>query len=161
MMWRIVEQIEIDANRDLVWRLFIDPESWPSWNRSCRAAAFDQGTDCQVGSRIKMTMGFGPVPLTAVVSVVGVETSTTIVWSGGRLGVRSTHRWSLAATANGGTLVTSDETFSGWTLPFLRVAGMGRIVGHLTSSWLLGLKAKAESLAGGPRVDDAGGLPLR
>ena len=142
----IEDAIEINAPPEEVWRLFGDPVSWPQWNPTCRRAVFVFGEPWTSDSRFTMTMHLGPLSMTAEVKVTetAVGPPRLVAWRGGRLGVQSDHRWLLTPTETGGTLVSSQETFTGATLPLLRLGGLRPLVAYLSRTWLRGLKEAAE-----------------
>ena len=113
-------EIEIDAAPEVVWRTLIDLDRYPDWNPFIVSA---NGRP-EVGERLTNRMQPpGGRATTFKPTVTVVEASTAFEWLG-RFGLPRVfdgrHRFDLAPTESGGTLVTHTEQFEGILVPFLR-----------------------------------------
>ena len=76
-----------------------------------------------------------------------VEAKSEFEWKSGgaSLGTRAMHTWTFTA-GQGGTLVTTDESMTGWLVSLLKVI-MPTFLDKSLDVWLRDLKTQCESLA--------------
>ena len=113
-------EVEIAAPIDAVWETLTDLASYPDWNPFIVSA---EGR-VDVGERLTNRMQPpGGSAITFKPTVTVVEPAVTIEWLG-RLGLPGIfdgrHRFDLAPSKSGGTLVTQSEQFDGILVRALR-----------------------------------------
>ena len=113
-------QIEIDAAPESVWQVLIDLDRYPDWNPFIVSSEGRADVGQRLANRMQPP---GGKATTFKPTVTVVEASTAFEWLG-RLGVPGVfdgrHRFDLAPTESGGTLVTQSEQFDGILVGFLR-----------------------------------------
>lgn len=140
-------EIEIDAAPESVWHVLTDIDRYPDWNPFIVSS---EGR-VEVGEKLANRMQPpGGRATTFKPTVTVVEGSTTFEWLG-RLGLPGIfdgrHRFDLAPTEDGRTVVTQTEQFDGILVRILRTS--------LDASTMAGfeamnaaLKARVEATAG-------------
>src|SRR5690242_19239509 len=102
------QERHVAAAPERVFALLSDVAAWPDWQDHVRSVevtgALAVGTTFRWRSR--------GVTITSTVEVL--ERPRTIGWSGRAVGTRARHVWHLEPTADGGTLVRTEESMSGW-----------------------------------------------
>lgn len=115
-------EIEIAAPVDAVWEALIDLPTYADWNPFIVSA----NGRAEVGERLTNRMQPpGGRAITFKPTVTVVEPLVTFEWLG-RLGLPGIfdgrHRFDVAPSNNGGTLVTQSEQFDGILVRFMRTA---------------------------------------
>lgn len=130
-------QIDIDAPRELVWRLHTDVAAWPTWQADITDAALDQ--PLAPGA----SFGWSTFGMTITSTVYAIDEGSRILWGGTASGITGIHEWTFTETPNG-VRVTTTESFSG--APVAADAdNMQTALDQSLTSWLRQLKAAAES----------------
>lgn len=133
-------EIEIGAPLGTVWDILVDVEHWPEWNPEVRKA--EAGGLLSAGATFRWSAG----PGTITSKVRRLEPFRRLAWSGRTLGIRAVHVWELEPRADG-TLVRTEESWSGWPARLLRGAMRKRLRDAIDAG--LGyLKAEAERRSG-------------
>ena len=131
------KQLVINASPETVWKVHTDINAWSRWHSAISSARADE--PLAVGSRFKWTSGG-----LNIASTVGLlEPPRRISWTGMSLGTRANHVWMLQAQ-NGGTLVTTEESMSGWLVGLLKLLSPAFLDRSL-DVWLHDLKTEAEA----------------
>ncbi len=129
--------ISIQAPPATVWRLLSEIERWPSWHAAITRAQLEG--PLASGTVFRWTSGG-----TAIVSTIQLlEAGRRLGWTGRALGTATIHIWNVEAS-EGGTLVTTAESMSGWLIRALKLVMPGFLDDALTS-WLAALKRAAEA----------------
>jgi uncharacterized protein YndB with AHSA1/START domain len=131
--------ITIKASPATVWRLLSEIDRWPSWHTAITRATL--AGPLAPGSEFRWTSGG-----TAIVSTIQLlEAGRRLGWTGRALGTSTIHIWSLAES-EGGTIVTTAESMSGWLIRALKLVMPGFLDDAL-KTWLAALKRAAEAAA--------------
>ena len=139
--------IEIAAPIETVWEMLTDLAAYPNWNPFIVSADGRANVGERLANRMQPPGGKG---ITFKPTVTVVEAPVAFEWLG-RLGLPGIfdgrHRFDLAPSENGGTLMTQSEQFSGILVRFVRTS--------LDTQTLAGfeamnaaLKARAEAIVG-------------
>ena len=123
-------QIEIASKPEAVWDVLTDFAKWPSWNPDVKSMAFDG--DLAEGAEFRWKAGPGTITST----IRRVDRPHLIGWTGKTLGTSAVHVYRLEPR-DGGTLVTTEESFDG---PIARLARRP-LRRMLTTSLEAGLRA--------------------
>ena len=129
--------VKIDAPIDDVWRFLSEIDSWPTWNSDVASAKLDG--HLAPGSTFRWRAG--PARITSTIR--NVEAPRRIEWTGRTLGIDAVHVYALESDADGGTTVTSAESWDGRIVRLLR-GRMQRQLQQSTESGLEQLKRAAE-----------------
>ena len=104
---------EIAAGAGEVWAVMADIGRWSCWNPEIRAAHLEgplaPGATVRWRSR--------PGTITSVLRVV--DPLKELAWTGSTMGINAVHVWRLEPV-EGGTLVTTEESWRGWPVRLLR-----------------------------------------
>ncbi len=146
----IRETIRIRAPVATVWRVFTDIENWETWNTVCRECRLEEGRALEKGACISFSLSPLIFPLRIAPVVEARRENETIVWSGGKWGVRARHAFFFRKADENGkwTELESIEAFSGPLLWAARLAGLHRRLHRLTLQLLEAIRKEAEALAG-------------
>ena len=126
-------QIDIDAPRNVVWRLHTDVNAWPTWQTDITDAALDQPLE-PGGSFRWSTYG---IAITS--TVYAMEEGTRILWGGVGNGITGIHEWTFTDTSTG-VHVTTTESFAGAPVT-ADTLNMQALLDQSLVSWLQQLKA--------------------
>ena len=129
-------QIDINAPRELVWRLHTDIAAWPTWQTDITDAALEQPLEPGVSFRWS-TSG-----MTITSTVYAIDEGSRILWGGTVSSITGIHDWIFTNTANGVRVATT-EPFSGGPVDPDSDAMQGLLDQSLIS-WLSKLKVAAE-----------------
>jgi hypothetical protein len=99
---------DVAAPPATVWATLADLPSWPGWNTGVRKVSADGAF--VVGTAFRWRVGPGVTVASAVLDAVPGRSAA---WSGRVLGIRATHVWRFDETADGGTHVESEESWTG------------------------------------------------
>ena len=142
-MKTITTEIIINANKEKVWKILTDFQSYPEWNPFITRI---QG-DIKSGSRIMVTMNIeGRKPTSFKPYIVSIMPGEKFCWKG-KLFVKGlfdgTHHFTLDETADGKTRLIQGENFTGLlTGPVLQK--IGAATRDAFEQMNLALKEKAE-----------------
>lgn len=125
----------IDAPLDLIWRLHIDVNGWPAWQRDIDSASLDG--PLEAGATFHWTT-FG---LAIDSAVFQVEPMRRTLWGGPAAGIEGVHSWTFQESP-GGVQVTTEESWSGPPVE-ADVADAKAKLDAAVASWLRFLKAAA------------------
>ena len=132
-------EIEIAAPLDVVWRLHVDVDAWPTWQTDITEAhldgAFEDGASFDWAS-----YGF---PVTS--TIYDVTEGSRVLWGGVAGGIAGVYEWVFTETP-GGVHVETNESFAGEPVE-ADTAGMQAMLDGSLVAWLGHLKAAAESAA--------------
>lgn len=139
--------VEIDAAPEAVWQVLTDLDQYPDWNPFIVSA---EGR-AEVGERLTNRMQPpGGKSITFKPTVTAVEPTVTFEWLG-RLGLPGVfdgrHRFDLAPSEQGGTLVTHTEQFDGILVRFMRTSLDTKTVAGF-EAMNAALKTRVEAVAG-------------
>jgi hypothetical protein len=122
-----------------VWKVHTDIDAWSGWQSGISSARTLSPLEAK--SEFEWKSG----GLTIRSTVQSFEPTRCISWTGASLGTRAMHTWTFTA-GQGGTLVTTDESMTGWLVSLLKVI-MPTFLDKSLDLWLRDLKTKCESLA--------------
>jgi uncharacterized membrane protein len=107
---RLQRRVEIDADRDAIWKRVSDPASYPDFMANLER--WDEVTDgpAGVGSRFTGHWKIGSVPVGGVIEVVEFDEARDLAWIG-ITGVTQRGRFRLRDCADGRTQVTFRMTY--------------------------------------------------
>lgn len=130
-------EIEIASEPEAVWDVLTDFAAWPSWNPDVKSMAFEGGL--AEGAEFRWKAGPGTITST----IRRVEPPLLIGWTGKTLGMSAVHVYRLERR-DGGTLVTTEESFDG---PIARLARrpLRRMLTTSLEAGLRALKTRVES----------------
>lgn len=130
-------EIEIASEPEAVWDVLTDFAAWPSWNPDVKSMAFEGGL--AEGAEFRWKAGPGTITST----IRRVERPLLIGWTGKTLGMSAVHVYRLERR-DGGTLVTTEESFDG---PIARLARrpLRRMLTTSLEAGLRALKTRVES----------------
>ena len=130
-------EIEIASEPEAVWDVLTDFAAWPSWNPDVKSMAFEGGL--AEGAEFRWKAG----PGTITSSIRRVERPLLIGWTGKTLGMSAVHVYRLERR-DGGTLVTTEESFDG---PIARLARrpLRRMLAASLEGGLRALKTRVEA----------------
>lgn len=130
-------EILIAAPTEKVWRLLVEIDEWPKWQPNITAAKIagplNQGTKFEwttEGTRIKSRLAV-------------VKPGEKLAWTGKARHTTAIHVWQFRATPNGGTVVSTRESMSGFMLK-LKVFYSSKDLEKSQKAWLDALKREAE-----------------
>jgi uncharacterized protein YndB with AHSA1/START domain len=103
---RSSQEIEIAAPPEIVWDVLTGFEQWPNWNPDVKSMSF--AGPVAPGSEFRWKSG----PGTIVSTLEQVEPPRHVSWRGRTMSIKANHEWRLEPR-DGGTLVQTDESFSG------------------------------------------------
>ena len=129
-------QIVIAAPLDRVWDLQTTINAWPTWQRDITTAKLEG--PLAAGS----TFRWQAKGLNITSQLHTVEPRHLIGWTGVSLGMAAIHNWTFEAQGTG-TLVTTEESLSGWLTRLLKLSDAQFLEKSLQASLAL-LKAQAE-----------------
>lgn len=133
-------EIAVDAPAETVWRVHTDIDAWPGWNSGIDRA--ELSGELRVGAAFRwLTHG---MDITSRVSAL--EPYRYIAWGGPTSGIDGIHRWALETREDGGTLVVTEESWSGAPVDADPEGMLAALDGSLVA-WLQDLKAAAEARA--------------
>lgn len=130
-------EIEIASEPEAVWDVLTDFVAWPSWNPDVKSMAFEGGL--AEGAEFRWKAGPGTITST----IRRVEPPLLIGWTGKTLGMSAVHVYRLERR-DGGTLVTTEESFDG---PIARLARrpLRRMLAASLEGGLRALKTRVEA----------------
>jgi hypothetical protein len=132
--------IQIDAPRDLVWDVLVGFGEWPSWQAGVSAVFIAE--PAAPGVKFKWKTGSGTIRST----IDEVDAPSRISWQGRTLGIKADHAWQLDDVDGGGTRVSTQEGWRGFTVRILRRT-LQSTLQQATDDGLVELKAEAERRA--------------
>jgi uncharacterized membrane protein len=143
---RLRRHIEIDADRDAVWKRVSDPSSYPEFMANLeRWDAVTEGP-ADVGSRYTGHWKIGSVPVGGVIEVVEFDEARDLAWIG-ITGVTQRGRFRLRETPDGRTRVSFRMTYEapGGVLGVIADWVAARQVGRTMTQTLEKLRDLAEA----------------
>ena len=129
-------EIEIAAPPEVAWDVLTDVGGWPSWNPAVTSVSF--GGEVAPGSAFRWKAGPGTITST----IRDVEPLHRIAWTGTSFGIKAIHVHTFEPR-NGGTLVTTEESYDGLVARVLR-GRLQRVLDSALQGELQHLKAEAE-----------------
>ena len=132
-------RLQIAADRQTVWDVLTDLESWPVWKRDVRSLSL-RGPVAP-GSTFEWKAG----PGTIMSRLEEVDAPGRIVWTGSTFGIKAVDVFRLEAR-DGGTLVTEEESWDGLLARLFR-SRMRRTLQSGIDHGMQQLKAEAERRA--------------
>ena len=135
----------VEASPERVWTVLSDFAAWPDWNPSVPRIS----GECQVGSKLRMTLAMPGRPSANVTAVVtAAEPHRSLHWHGSVGGDRifaGTRQFDIAPQPDGTAVVTHVEDVSGLLFPVFK-AVMGDAIQHHHDNLNMALKNRAEGL---------------
>ncbi|QDW29191.1 hypothetical protein FFF93_004985 [Arthrobacter sp. KBS0702] len=103
-------ELHTQLSPEQLWPVLIEAEAWPSWYRNARDVVLDGG-----GSRLDGASRFSwtTFGLRVASTVREFEPCRRLGWEGAGRGSTGYHRWDLQRTADGGTLIVTEEVQGG------------------------------------------------
>jgi uncharacterized protein YndB with AHSA1/START domain len=132
------KHVVIKAPPEVVWRIHTDVNDWSQWHQSISSARLVG--PLAIGSHFVWKSGGLSIDST----VQSLEPERRMSWSGRSLGTHATHTWTFQRQS-GGTLVTTEESMTGWLVSILRLF-MPMFLDKSLEDWLQDLRKKAESI---------------
>jgi len=132
-------EAEIEADPQTVWEVLTAFESWPSWNPDVSSVSLEGAVEG--GTEFRWKAGRA----TIVSTIRRVEPPRLIGWTGKTTGIDAVHVWRLEPR-DGGTLVTTEESWEGLLVRVLR-GPLRRRLQKAVDGGLVHLKAEAERRA--------------
>jgi len=132
-------EAEIEADPQTVWEVLTAFESWPSWNPDVSSVSLEGAVE--EGTVFRWKAGRA----TIVSTIRRVEPPRLIGWTGKTTGIDAVHVWRLEPR-DGGTLVTTEESWEGLLVRVLR-GPLRRRLQKAVDGGLVHLKAEAERRA--------------
>ncbi|GAA2139667.1 hypothetical protein GCM10009760_22210 [Kitasatospora kazusensis] len=130
-------RVTVDAPAAEVWRLITDVGGWPRWCAGVHEVRVD-GPELRPGTEFRWRNGKNRIRSTVSTLIPGREIS----WTGVCSGARAVRRHLLTpAPDGGGTLLTVEESMSGFLLPVFYDSGKLQTA---TGAWLEALRKTAE-----------------
>jgi len=129
-------EIEIATAPEIAWDVMTAIGRWPSWNPAVTSVSFEG--DIAPGSAFRWKAG--PGTITSTIQVV--EPLRRIAWTGTSFGVKAIHVHTFEPR-DGGTLVTSEESYDG-VVARLFHGRLQKVLDGALESGLQHLKAEAE-----------------
>ncbi len=133
--------IAIDAPVERIWKLVVDIDQWPQWNKAVSKARFEGPLE-RGATFVWISGGF-----TIHSTMQDVVPMRRLSWSGRTFGTKAVHSWTFDVMDEG-VLVTTTETFRGW-LPMIMSKTMQKTLHDTLCALLASLKAAAESIPDG------------
>ena len=134
-----VQEIDIEAPLNTIWRLHTDVNSWPTWQADITAAHIDDVLE--PGASFDWTSyGFSVTS-----TVYEVAEQARVLWGGTSGGITGIHEW-VFSQAPGCVHVTTTESFAGEPVE-ADAAGMQSLLDMSLVAWLGHLKLAAKSSA--------------
>jgi uncharacterized protein YndB with AHSA1/START domain len=131
-----VGQIEIAAEREVVWDVLSGIRQWPNWNPDVKSVSMSDPVS--EGSEFRWKAGPGTITST----LRSVEPPRRIAWSGKAFGLHALHVYALEARDRM-TLVRTEESYSGFTAHLFR-GRLQKALDNALESGLRHLKVEAE-----------------
>ncbi len=129
-------RLAVAAPAGQVWRLITDVGGWPRWCGGVHEVLVD-GPELRPGAEFRWRNGKNRIRSTVSTLIPEREVS----WTGACSGARAVRRHLLAPAADGGTLLTVEESMSGFLLPLFYDSGKLQTA---TGAWLEALRKTAE-----------------
>jgi uncharacterized protein YndB with AHSA1/START domain len=129
-------EARIEVPIETVWGILSDLERWPTWNKS--VSRIRVNGPIEAGTSFEWATGGAKI----LSRLEEVDRPTKIAWTGKMFGVRAVHVWNLVADSRG-TLVRTEESFSGW-LAKLLPGVMRKTLTKALRQGIADLKAAAE-----------------
>jgi uncharacterized protein YndB with AHSA1/START domain len=129
---------EIQAKPEKIWDILADVEGWPKWQDTDFAKLITP-PPLKQSSKFVADLGGMRWDLT----VIKANRPQNIAWVATRPGLKGVHSWRLNER-EGKTVVTTDETMSGWLAATLYLMVRYQL-SKTDKKWLADLKVKAES----------------
>ena len=107
----------IDAPPEIVWALLSDIDHWPDWQPGIDRASILLPAHGPAAAGARFDWSTGHVTIHSRIALLVPR--ERLAWTGRMLVFRAVHCWRLIALANGATLVTTDESLSGWPVAWL------------------------------------------
>jgi uncharacterized protein YndB with AHSA1/START domain len=137
---RSKRSIEIAAPPEMVWDVLTRFDDWPQWNPQVKSISFEG--PLAAGSEFRWKAG----PGTIVSTLEQVEPPRFVRWRGRTMSIKAIHEWRLEPR-NGGTLVETEETYSGVVARLFR-GQLQKILDKALEEGLEHLKREAERRTG-------------
>ena len=131
--------IEVEALPEVVWDVLTGFADWPKWNPEVKSMSFDG--PLAPGSRFRWKAG----PGTIVSTLEEVDPPNRVRWRGKTLSIHARHEYRLELRS-GGTLVETEETFSGLLARVMR-RNLQKTLDQSLEQGLEQLKAESERRA--------------
>ena len=106
-------EIEVDARPEVVWGVLTAIEEWPQWNPD----VIETSMEGELSEGTSFRWKSGPGTITSTLRVV--QPPREVAWTGKTLGLHAIHVYRLQPL-NGGTMVTTEESWSGWVARLFR-----------------------------------------
>lgn len=128
-------QILISAPIDKVWKILTAIDEWPKWQTAISSAKVSG--PLQPGTEFVWTSGHAKIKSRLAL----IAPNADLAWTGTSLGTKAIHVWHLKATEEGKTLVSTEESMSGFGL---KLFYSSKDLEKSQKEWLEALKRASE-----------------
>jgi len=132
-------EIEVEARPEIVWDVLTAIDEWAQWNPDIEEISMEG--ELSEGTRFRWKSGSASITSTLRV----VQPHREVAWTGKALGLDAIHVYRLQPL-NGGTTVTTEESWSGWVARLFRKR-MQATLERAMEAGLENLKIEAERRA--------------
>jgi uncharacterized protein YndB with AHSA1/START domain len=132
----VASEIEVAADRELVWDVLTAIDRWPSWNPDVKSVAMSG--EVAEGSEFRWKAGPGTIAST----IQSLERPQLVAWTGKTFGLNAIHVWRLEPR-DGSTLVRTEESLEGLVARLFRDR-LRKMLKSSLDAGLRHLKAEAE-----------------
>jgi len=140
----IEKSVRIEADLETVWNTFTDLACWQDWNTAVSKLSHHEAEAFAEGKRFTFCIRPLVFPLNIAPVVETVIPYRKIIWAGRRFWVHARHEF-IFKEEQGGVLLISRETFSGFPVRVLWFLLPMRRLSNLTDLMLSSLKEASES----------------
>jgi uncharacterized protein YndB with AHSA1/START domain len=131
--------IDIDAPREVVWKLHTEITAWPKWQHDISDARLDE----PLARGASFHWAIHGMDITS--TVYAIDEGSRILWGGDVNGITGIHEWTFTDTPSGVRLTTAEsQSFAGDPVA-ADVTKMQALLDQALQSWLQQLKAAAET----------------
>jgi len=131
--------IDIDAPREVVWKLHTDINAWPKWQRDISDGRLEE----PLARGASFHWAIHGMDITS--TVYAIDEGSRILWGGYVNGTSGIHEWTFTDTPSGVRVTTAEsQSFAGDPVA-ADVTKMQALLDQALQSWLQQLKAAAET----------------
>ncbi len=132
---KVSETIAVAAPPAKVWSILSNIADWPLWQSDITGTAVDGVPAAGV------LFSWNTAGMSIHSQIQLFKPDSAIAWTGEIVNFHAIHVWTLTPTADGGTVVTTQESMTGWFISFFYSSADLR---QADERWLQALKVAAE-----------------